>query len=121
MKNNKWFKKQFLVNLIGKGIGLFLIATGNPQLGSILIGGSGGAFNIFQGLADGRDPEYNGLAANSLGSRKLVNTVFMKIVGIVLILMGDVETGTALLTGAAATFTAGQVLAESGSNQYKDI
>ena len=121
MKKNKWFKKQFLINVVAKGIGLFLIATGNPQLGSVLIGGSGGAFNIFQGLADGRDPEYNSLSANSMASRKLINTVFMKIVGIVLILMGNVEMGTAVLTGAAATFSAGQVLAESGSNQYRDI
>ncbi|MDF1816403.1 MAG: hypothetical protein P1V20_29655 [Verrucomicrobiales bacterium] len=119
MKENKWFKKQFLLNIVSKGIGLVLIATGNPQLGSILIGGSGSVFNIFQGLADGKDPQYSSDSAASLASRKLVNTIFMKVVGVILILMGQVETGTALLTGAAASFTAGQVLAESGSVKPK--
>lgn len=120
MKKNKWFEKQFIVNAISKGIGLILIATGNVQLGSVLVGGSGSIFNIFQGLADGKNPEHSSLEASSFASRKLVNTVFMKVIGVILIVMGHVETGTAMLTGAAASFTAGQVLADSGK-EYKDI
>ena len=115
---SKWLEKGTIINILTKIIGVVLMALGETTLGTALLGGSGSIFNLAQGFSDGRNPEHDA-EVGSLNSRKLWNTVFMKVIGVILIFLGYVEEGTAMLASAGGSVMAGQSIAEAG--KLKDV
>lgn len=118
-KKNKWFNKKFLVSLLGKAIGGYLMSQGQVQLGTAIIAGSGTSFNIGQGYADGKDPNHD-TESEGLNSRKILSTVIQGAAGAYMASQGYPTEGAVLFTSGIGSYVAGETLAETGET-YRDV